>query len=279
VRVLDLDEFAPQNLGPVRIDTRGNLRLPIAGRIHAAGLTATQLETVISQRLLQIINEPDVTVTLAEAKSHPVYVLGAVKSPGVYQISGRQTLFGVLSLAGGLSSDAGNRVKITRLVEIGELDLPSARRDLSGQFNIGELNLHSVMDAKNPTENIAVLSSDVISVPRADLVYVIGAVKRPGGFVLTEKEHMSALQALSLAEGLDRMAAGKNARILRQEVEGADRSEVPVNVERILEGQTRDIPLRANDILFIPTSGTKNVAMRSLEIAVQLGTGLAIYRR
>ncbi|HEY3455956.1 MAG TPA: polysaccharide biosynthesis/export family protein [Bryobacteraceae bacterium] len=279
VRALDLDEFSPQNLGPVRIDTQGDLRLPIAGRIHASGLTVEQLGTEIARKLSDVVVEPDVTVSLTETKSHPVSVLGAVKTPGVYQITGRQTLFEVLSLAGGLSPDAGNRVKITRQVEVGKLDLPTARRDVSGKFIIGELNLHAVMDAKNPTENIAVLAHDVISVPKADLVYVIGAVKRPGGFVLSEKEHMSTLQALALAEGLDRMSAGKNARIIRQEVAGGDRSEIPVNIERILDGHAKDVPLQANDILFIPTSMAKNAAMRGLEVAVQLGTGLAIYRR
>lgn len=279
VRVIDLDEFAPASLPPVRIDARGDIRLPIVGRIHAAGITPGQLENEISKRLLSVVNEPDVTVGLMESKSHPVSVLGAVKNPGVYQITGKETLFEVLSLAGGLATDAGNTVKVTRQAEVGTLSLPDVRRDVSGKFYVGQLNLRSVMNAKNPSDNIDVLANDVISVPKADLVYVVGAVKRPGGFVLSEKEQMSTLQALSLAEGLDTLAAAKNARILHQDEPGRDRSEVNVNLQRILSGQDRDVALRANDILFIPTSVSKNAAMRGLEAAIQLGTGLAIYRR
>ncbi len=279
VRVLDLEEFAPSNLAPVRIDARGDIRLPMVGRIHAAGVTAGQLEAEIAKRLLKVVNEPDVTVGLLESKSHPVSILGAVKNPGVYQITGKETLFEVLSSAGGLAQDAGNTVKITRRAENGSLPLPNVRRDLSGKFYVGELDLRSVMTAKDPGENIDVLSDDVISVPKADLVYVVGAVKHPGGFVLSEKEHMSALQALALAEGLEPLAAAGNARILRQDEPGQERREVTLDLKRILSGQNQDRMLRANDILFVPTSGAKSVAMRSLEIAIQLGTGLAIYRR
>src|SRR5205823_3939411 len=119
--------------------------------------------------------------------------------------------------------------------------------------NVAELNLRSVMAAKNPSENIQVLSEDVISVPKADLVYVVGAVTRPGGFVLSEKEHISVLQAISLAEGLTRVAAGKKARILREDgTVAGNRTETIIDVDRILSGQAKDVSLLANDILFIP---------------------------
>jgi len=191
VRVIDLDEFSPTSLPNVRIDTHGDIRLPIVGRIHAAGSTANQLESEIAKRLLTVVHEPDVSVSLLESKSHPVSILGAVKNPGVYQIAGKETLYEVLSLAGGLATDAGNTVKITRRTDTGPLPLPNAQKDASGEFYVGQLNLRSVMNAKSPTENIDVLANDVISVPKADLVYVVGAVKRPGGFVLTEKDQMS----------------------------------------------------------------------------------------
>jgi polysaccharide export outer membrane protein len=279
IRVPDVDEFGPQNLAPTRIDAHGDIRLPIVGRIHAAGITADQLEAEISKRLLIVVKEPDVMVGLLESKSHPVSILGAVKNPGVYQITGKQTLFEVLSLAGGLSPDAGNTVKITRRAEMGVLPLSNVRSEVSGKFYVGQLELRSMMQANNPEENIDVLSNDVISVPKADLVYVVGAVKRPGGFVLSEKEHMSALQALSLAEGLDTTASAKNARILRQAEPGTERDEVGVNLQRILTGQDQDISLRANDILFIPTNTSKSIVIRSVEAAIALGTGMAVYHR
>ena len=103
---------------------------------------------------------------------------------------------------------------------------------------MAEVSVKSVMEARNPQENIQVQPNDVISVPRAELVYVIGAVKRAGGFILSEREQISVLQALSMAEGLDRVAAASNARILRA-AGGVNRTEIPVDVNQILTGKTQ----------------------------------------
>ncbi len=279
IRVGELDEFDPRTLGVITVDRRGNISLPLAGRIHAQGLTVEQLEIEIGRRLMPILREPEVTVTLAAFRSHPVSILGAVKSPGVHQVVGRRTLFEVLSMAGGLSADAGNSINIARRTDSGSLPLPGVTRDPSGAFFVGRLPIRTVMEAKNPGENIDVLPNDVITVPKADLVYVTGAVRRSGGFVLSEKEEISTLQALSLAEGLDRVAAPRNARILRQVVAGAERTEIPLDLRRILEGKAQDVALRANDILFIPTSAAKSAGLRALEAAIQAGTGVVIYRR
>lgn len=279
VRVLEIEEFNAQNLGAIRVDPQGNIRLPLAGRMHVAGLSVEQLEVNIARALTSVMNDPEVTVTMTEFGSSPVSVLGAVRNPGVHQISGRKTLFEVLSLAGGLSPDAGNAIKITRRMDAGPLPLAGVTRDSGGEFFVGGLNVRAVMEAKDPSVNIEVLPNDVITVPKAEMVYVIGAVKRPGGFVLNEKEQMSVLQALSLAEGLDRVAAAKGARILRQDDAGGKRSEIPINVRSILEGRAQDVALHANDILFVPDSAAKGATMRALEAAVQMGTGVVIWRR
>jgi polysaccharide biosynthesis/export protein len=278
IHVTDLVEFDPKTLGAVRIDDQGNVHLPLAGRIHAAGLTIEQLEKEVAAHLSKVMKHPEVTISIADFRNHPVSVLGAVKNPGVYQVTGPKTLFEVLSLAGGLNPDASNRIEIARPVSSGPLPLPNARLDLKGDFYIGELNVRDVMDAKSPDENIQVLPDDVITVPKADLVYVVGAVHRSGGFPLNEKEHISVLQAVSLAEGLDKVAGAKHARILRQSEPGAERTEIAVNVQQILEGRAKDVPLQANDILFIPTNAAKSVSLRALEAAVQMGTGFAIWR-
>jgi polysaccharide export outer membrane protein len=278
IRVLDIEEFSAQNLAPVRVDPEGNIRLPLVGRTHVAGLTVGQLEAKITKDLSSVMNNPEVTVTVAEYGSRPVSVLGSVRNPGVHQVSGHKTLYEVLSLAGGLSPDASNSIKITRRVASGPLPLAGAARDVAGEFYVGTLNVRSVMEARDPSVNIAVLPNDVITVPKAEMVYVIGAVKRPGGFILNEKEQMSVLQALSLAEGLERVAASKSARILRQDEAGAKRSEIPVNVRGILEGGAQDVAMHANDILFVPESKAKNAGMRALEVAIQTGTGVVIWR-
>jgi polysaccharide biosynthesis/export protein len=279
VHVVDLAELDSKALGIIRIDHQGNIRLPLAGRIQASGLTVEQLEKEIANRLTSIMNDPEVTVSVAEFRSHPVSVLGAVRNSGVYQVTGRKTLFEVLSLAGGLNPDASNRVNVTRLAPAGRLPLSNAVLDKTGAFYIGELNVRNVMEAKDPDENIDVLPGDVITVPKADLVYVVGAVHRSGGFPLSEKEQISVLQAVSLAEGLDHVAGAKNARILRQANPGAERTEIPVNVQEIIDGRAKDVSLQANDILFIPNSMAKSASIRALEAVIQTGTGVIIWGR
>jgi polysaccharide biosynthesis/export protein len=279
VNVVNLAELDSKSLGVVRVDHQGNIHLPLAGRIQVSGLTVESLEKEIANRLSGIMNNPEVTVSVAEYRGHPVSVLGAVRNPGVYQVTGPKTLFEVLSLAGGLNPDASNRVKITRPISVGQLPLPNVSVDKTGEFYVAELNVRNVMEANSPEDNIGALSGDVITVPKADLVYVVGAVHKSGGFALSEKEQISVLQAVSLAEGLDKVASGKSARILRQANPGEERTELAVNVDKIMEGRAEDISLRPNDILFIPNSMAKSASMRALEAAIQAGTGIAIWGR
>src|SRR6185503_14123883 len=200
------------------------------------------------------------------------------KNPGVHQLGGRRTLMEVLSLAGGIEENAGNAIRITRRTEMGPLPLPNVKLDTTGGFYVGEVDVRSLLEARNPASNIDVLPNDVITVPKGDLVYVIGAVRRPGGFILNQEKQMSVLQALSLAEGLDKLAKADSARILRPGAVGAPRVEIRVDVKRILEGNARDITLDPNDILFVPDSKARSASMRALEAAVQMATGVAVWR-
>jgi polysaccharide export outer membrane protein len=120
--------------------------------------------------------------------------------------------------------------------------------------------------------------NDVISVPKAKMVYIVGSVRRPGGFALNEKETISVLQALSLAEGLNQTAAAGKAVILRSVAGNAHGTEIRVDIQRILSHKSNDEPLQANDILFIPNSTAKTIALRSAEAMIQTGSGLAIYK-
>jgi polysaccharide export outer membrane protein len=108
---------------------------------------------------------------------------------------------------------------------------------------------------------------------------VIGEVAKPGGFVLNERETMSVLQAMSLAGGLSRVAAPSQARILRDSPGNPRRQEVPVDVKRILAGKDTDVVLQPDDILFIPNSSAKSAALRAVEAAITVGTGVVIWRR
>jgi polysaccharide export outer membrane protein len=277
IRVPNLDEYGG-NTSAVRIDPNGDVRLPLLGTIHAAGLSVDSMQEQVATKLSRVMNHPDVTITVTEFASRPVSVLGSVKNPGVHQLGGRRTLLEVLSLAGGIEDTAGNAIRITRRVERGPLPLPNVKRDATDAFYVGEVDVRSLLEARDPASNIEVLPNDVITVPKGELVYVIGAVRRPGGFILNQEKQMSVLQALSLAEGLDKLANAGSARILRPGPAGAPRVEIRVNVKRILDGSAGDIPLDPNDILFVPDSKARSASLRVLDAAVQMTTGLVIWR-
>ncbi len=274
VRVPDFEEIDNKS---VPIDLRGSINLPEVGRIQASGLTTEQLEAVITEHLRKYLVKPDVSVYLTEMRSQPVSILGQVQNPGVHQLKGRKNLFEVLSLAGGLRQEAGNVINITRRLEWGPIPLPGAANDSTGQFSVASVEVKSVMNASNPAENILIKPNDVISVPKASTIYVIGAVKKPGAYVLGEYRSLSALQILALAEGTDKTADTKDARIMRVIPGSNDRADIPVDLKAILSLKMPDVPLTADDILFVPVSKAKAAGYRTLDALIQVGT-MAVYR-
>jgi polysaccharide export outer membrane protein len=274
IRVTDESDIP---IGPYEIDLQGKLVVPEVGTIEAGGLTLGQLRDEIAKRLKTILQDPIVFVSVAEYHSQRVSVLGAVASPGVHQIQGRKTLFEVVSEAGGLRQDAGDTIHITREKKWGPIPLPDAKVDPSGEYSVAELNVQAVMNARDPAENIAIKPGDVITVPKAQLVYVIGAVNRAGGFALSEKKSMTVLQALALAEGLGRTASAKHARILRASNGSAPRAEKPIDLRDIMDGKLADAPLEPEDILFVPNSAAKSASFRALDALISTGSGVAIY--
>jgi polysaccharide export outer membrane protein len=274
IRVLDLEEI-PET--PFRVDMAGNINVPLVGRLRVAGLTLDQTEAAIAKRLESLLQDPEVTVFVAGLRSHPVSVLGAVRTPGVQQLTGRKTLTEVLSMAGGASPDAGNSIMITRPKESGPIPLPGAALDPTGQFYVAKVNLKSLTEAGNPQENIVIVEEDVISLPKGELVYVVGAVMRAGGFVLNEREALTVLQCVALAGGLDHFANKKEVKILRPKAATGDREEILVDLQAMFAGKKRDMPLLANDILFVPISGKKAATIRAVEAMIQMGT-MSVYR-
>lgn len=270
----ELDETAK----PTRIDGDGSVNVPLIGRVQVAGLTIQQCEQELNKRLSTYIRQPQVVVNIKELRSQPVSVLGAVNTPGVYQVRGHKTLLEMLSLAGGIRTDAGYSIRITRQLEWGCIPLPHTTADAAGGFSVGEVNLKEILGAENPEENIQIFPHDVISIPKAEMVYVVGEVKRAGGFALAEKKSISALQALSLAEGLSGTADTRHARILRVQPNADQRAAIMVDLKGILSGKRADVPLQGDDILFIPSSAAKNAAHRATDVALQGITGLLIWR-
>jgi polysaccharide export outer membrane protein len=272
---LGVDEISDK---PIRIDTSGFVDLPLLGRMQAAGLTVQQFEATLLKRLESEVKDPRVSVELVDFGSQPVTVIGSVNQPGVHQLQGRKTLAEVLSLAGGLRPDCGPRINISRELKWGAIPLQTAKTDPTGKFSIADVNVKQLMDAKNPALNIAIQPNDVISVPKAEMVYVIGEVKKPGEILLNEKSSVSVLEALSYAEGLSGTPSPQHSKILRPIPGQTHRQEIPLDLRKVLAGKGEDIELRPNDILFVPTSTPKKAIARAAEAALQTATGVVIWR-
>jgi polysaccharide export outer membrane protein len=262
---------------PVRIAPDGFINLPLVGRVKAGGLTVEELQAELVHRLKRLIVDPDVTVSLTETHSQPVSVVGAVKNPGVIQLQGQKTFLEVMTLAGGPRDDAGYTARISRRKELGSLPLPRATIDPSGQFSVAEVNLQNIMEARDSAANIVMMPNDVISVPKAQMVYVIGDVIHPGGIALGDQKSVTVLQAISIAAGLGKTAKSTEAKILRLAPGSSTRMEVPVNLKMMLVGRNNDIPMQADDILFVPTSLRKDLTIKTIE-ALAGGTSGLIYR-
>jgi len=272
---IQIDEIAEKT---IQVGQDGNVNLPLVGSIKTGGLTVREFEAALTAKLSAIIRKPQVSITITDFRSQPVSVLGAVNTAGVHQLRGPKTLTEVLSMAGGVRPDAGYRVNIVRNLRWGPIPLPNAHADETGKFSIAEVNVKDILDAKSPQENIRILPDDIITVPRADLVYVVGQVAKAGGFVLNDRESMTVLQALALAGGLSPGASPKNARLLRPTEGAKSRTEIAINLSKVLSGRTPDTPMKADDILFVPTSVPRAAGLRAAEAAIQIGTGLVIWR-
>jgi polysaccharide biosynthesis/export protein len=274
IRALDVPDISDK---PLRLDLSGDIKIPMVGRIHAGGLTSEQLEAELTKRLSVYLEKPDVAVTIAEFHSQPVSVIGEVNTPGVHQIEGRKTLVEILSQAGGLSANAGPSITITRRIEWGRIPVADAKDDPTGKFSVAEIELKPLINAKSPEKNIVIRPYDVISVPRAETVYVIGEVGKVGPLTLNERHTISVLQAISSSGGVLRTAATGNAKILRPVAGSPTWAEFPVDIKKILKGQAKDQTLVAGDILFVPDSTGKRVGLRALEAAIQMGTIVGTY--
>jgi polysaccharide biosynthesis/export protein len=254
---------APQaeeiNEKPFRIDSEGFINLPIIGRIRAGSLTVQELEAEIVKRLREFIREPQVIITVTQFRSEPVFFVGAFRSPGIYPLQGRRTLVEMLASIGGLQPNASRHIKVTRRAEYGIIPLPNAVEDTGKKISTIEISLGSLRENVNPAEDIILEPYDVISVERAELLYINGEVNKISGIELGERDSMSVLQALTMSGGFTRDADRTRVRILRPIVGTTRRAEIDVNVQSLFEGKENDFPLLPNDVLYVSRSYKRTI--------------------
>jgi polysaccharide export outer membrane protein len=274
VRVFAADDIPEK---PSTIANDGSVTLPMIGQVKAAGMTVEQLQQNLTVDYKKYFKDPQVTVTVSEYRSQPVSVAGNVTTPGVVQLRGQRNLMEVVSQAGGLRADAGDTATITRNLSEGPIPVQGAFTDPSGKFSVAHINIRDVMSGKDPQGNILIKPHDVVTIPRARMVYVLGNVTKPGGYVMTDNDSMSLTQAIALAGGWDHTASLNKAKVLRASATGGEREEIPANVKAIMNNKAPDVQLHPDDILYIPNSVGKAVSVRTLEAAIAVGTGVAIW--
>jgi polysaccharide export outer membrane protein len=278
--VISIDVFeVPELSKTARIANDGMISLPLIGRVQAAGLTAEQLRKELADKWGEnYLQDPQVTVFVNEFKAKPVSVIGAVERPGLYPLTGRRTVIEMLSMAGGFgkkgSSAAGRTVLVTRKSGFEDLQ-PVDGMHVRGPNQI-EIDLNRLLYTRNEALNIEMKPLDIISVSKAEVVYVTGAVRRSGGFVLEDRPTVTVLQAIAMAEGFTPTAAKKSARILRTNQDGT-RTEVPIDLGKIQKGKAEDATLAANDILIVPDSAKKIVGQRAVDSSIATFSGWLIW--
>jgi polysaccharide export outer membrane protein len=305
VQVFDVPEMSRE----LRVSQTGTIGMPLVPvRLHVAGLTETQTERKITEVLEAngLISHPEVSVTVKEKKSRPITIVGAVAHPQVYEADRQVTLIDVLAQAGGITADAGDHVIVTRPERDNLQDTADAAQNLAPAgfasdaapaaaqssdkpnaeppqippplVNTITVNLSQILEAGDMVNNVVIQPGDVVTVPHAGIVYVLGAVPRPGGYTVTnDRAQLSTLKVLSLAGGLERTAKSDRAVIVRKDATGKQQ-EVDVDLKKIMKFEAEDVQLRPSDILYVPRSAGKQAALRAAELATAIGTGVLIYR-
>ena len=249
---------APDLSEHTRVNADGNISMPLIGYVRVAGLSSSEAKAAIEAQLRQknVVNDPQVSIYAKEYTSSGISVVGEVVKPGFYSALGPHRLFDVLQAAGGTTDRAANKVVIRH-------------RD--------EKDATTLSISKDPAEmaasNVALQPGDTVVVPRAGIVYVLGEVTRPGGYVLNSTGGITVLQVVAVAGGPTHVASAGKTRLLRRTENGFQ--EQKIDLTRLLRGQVPDVSVRDEDILFVPTSGVKS-ALNAGTLIATVGSA-AIY--
>jgi polysaccharide export outer membrane protein len=260
--LLDISVYdIPEMLQEVRVEDDGQVQLALLGSTKVSGMTAKEAGVVIAHELDSrgLFVRPQVTVLIKEYPSEGVSVTGEVQHPGFYPIMTTRSVLDVISLAGGFTPIADSRVTIKH--RGGKEDRVTVK--LKGD------NAQAAMD-----EDVQVYPGDLIVVPRAGVVYVLGDVARPGGIVMQDNGSITMVEALAQAGGANPTAAMNGAIVLHKTDTGYNREKIKLN--DLVRGKTADLALSANDILFVPGSKIKYLAQNTQSVASSV-VGAAVY--
>jgi polysaccharide export outer membrane protein len=248
---------APDLSGHTRVSADGNISMPLIDYVRIAGLSSSEAGAAIEAKLRQnnVLNDPQVSVYVKEYTSSGISVAGEVTRPGVYSALGPHRLLDILQTAGGPTDKAANKVVISH----------------RNQKDATTLSL-----SKDPAEmaasNVDLQPGDTVVVPRAGIVYILGEVTRPGGYVLNSTGGITVLQVIAVAGGPTHLASAGKTRLLRRIGNGFQ--EQQIDVKKLLRGKAHDVSVRDEDILFIPSSAIKTTLNASALVGVAASTAI-----
>jgi polysaccharide biosynthesis/export protein len=246
-----------------RVTDAGNIPLMLLGNVSVGGLTPAQAAARIEQKLIagDFMKHPQVAVTVDQYATQSVAVVGQVKTPGTFPITAPRSIFDMIALAGGLTDVADRSITIERQSD--------ASKKVT--FFFSNNASHAIDDG------VLVYPGDKVIVSKAGLVYVLGDVKIPGGFVMgNNSSQLTVLQVLAAAGGTNHSAVPSQARLIRRDGGPSGYSEKPLQLSAIQKGKQPDMLLQPGDIIYVPFSYLRNLAVESSGV-VAAATGASIY--
>jgi polysaccharide biosynthesis/export protein len=258
----------PELSGSFRVSPDGTLSLPLIGsHVQAAGLLPVQLEAALSGKLVEkkLLIDPVVNIAVAEYRSRPINVVGAVRHPTSFQATGGTRLLDAIARAEGLSPDAGNEIVVTK-------KSPNSAAGVHDETQ--HILVKDLMTEGASAANIELLGGEDIKVANAGKVFVVGNVKKPGAFVMQDTADTTLLKMLALSEGMLPYCA-KDAFIYRHEATAKDRTEIRVDLAGIVARRLPDKPLMADDILYIPENRGRRLTAQAIDRIAGFGSSTA----
>ena len=261
--LLDVEVFdTPELSGTTRVNQNGEANLVVLGTVRLAGLTANQAARKIEEELRTkgLMIAPHVSVSIAEYASQGATLAGEVKSPGIFPTLGTRRLMDMIALAGGPTPLAG---KVATIIH---------RNDPTHPINVRlASNPSGLSDQQNPV----ILPGDTIVLGKAGIVYVLGSVNKPGGYLVDNNEHISLMQAMSLAGGWTLTAATSQVLLIRKVPEG--REEIKLDMKHVAYGKQADLKVLDGDIVYVPNSFGKTLGYRGLEAVITAAQTAVVY--
>jgi polysaccharide biosynthesis/export protein len=249
-----------------RVSSDGTLALPILGRVAAAGLMPVELEEKLTQHLksTQTMVDPIVNVSVAEYRSKPVSVVGAVRAPITFQAMSDTNLLGAITRAGGLAPDAGPEIIVTR----------RATKDggLSGA-TVQRVSVRKLMESDS-VANVRLEGGEEVRVPEIGKIFLTGNVRTPGSFAMQDNSETTILKALALSQGT-LPYSDKTAYIYRKDPLTGQRAEIPVPLQQIMARKSPDVIVYADDIIYIPENHGRKLAGETLDRLTGTGGSVA----